>query len=123
MFTIVLGLLALVGTNNLKTHVRYAIAVAFIVIDTPIILSQYYSQKLHDALHQEIYDYVTEHPDMFTKKDSQLKERLIIQMEPKPHKSIAFNSINIVIALGTLVAILFMNRGGRVSKNGNGSLE
>jgi hypothetical protein len=111
VFTIVLGVLAFVGSaNSIGKMARIVLAVTVTITLLYFAVVLLASLRIHDALHVEIMEYAKKNPDVFIKgTDSKLYQALTdLEISSKPGVIAGFLGIWSV----TLLAILFMGNGG-----------
>ncbi|MCD6010414.1 MAG: hypothetical protein K0Q79_276 [Flavipsychrobacter sp.] len=103
IFTVIFGLFGYFGTANKITKVtRYLIVATFVVFYATLVSAFLDSMKIHDALHTEIRDYISIHPEIFVNRsDRGLHHALTNHLKGQPIV------LYTVFAIGLGLAIVF----------------
>ncbi|WP_422359945.1 hypothetical protein [Reichenbachiella sp.] len=111
MFTLVLGILALIGSIKLELKVRRSLALVFGVIYGVLLTTVIFSFQTHNAIHSEIHDFLQLHTNYFTNGvKSDLYRKLCVQMVPRPYIFYAYEFIAGCLGVFCVWAIFKMNK-------------
>jgi hypothetical protein len=111
IYTAILGILGYIGSaSRIEPQVRIGISIIFSIFLYTFMLAVVSSMAIHDALHEEIRNYVLLHPDQFI-NGQKSNLYLTLTRELQPHHSFSIVLMGIGLGLMVVLGLLTIGNG------------